>query len=71
MTPSGRRAVLHYRAGGNTKNLLLKPDSRSPSALAPPTGDGATGSWKLKITDSAKPGAGTLRHREPRVRTPT
>ncbi|MFD0259657.1 M6 family metalloprotease domain-containing protein [Kitasatospora indigofera] len=69
MTPSGRRAVLHNRSGGNTKNLLLKLDSRPPSALAPLTGDAVTGSWKLKITDSAQPGAGTLRRWELKVRT--
>ncbi|NUS23884.1 MAG: hypothetical protein HOV92_06650, partial [Streptomyces sp.] len=60
LAPSGRRAVIHNRTGGATKNLRLTLTSDPPSLLAPLVGDAVAGDWKLKITDAAQPVAGTL-----------
>ncbi|NUS27380.1 MAG: M6 family metalloprotease domain-containing protein [Streptomyces sp.] len=60
LAPSGRRAVIHNRTGGATKNLRLTLTSDPPSLLAPLVGDAIAGDWKLKITDAAEPVAGTL-----------
>lgn len=69
LSPTGRRAVLHNRTGGATKNLRLSLDSQPPSLLAALVGTGAAGPWALHITDAAQPAAGTLHHWDLRVRT--
>ncbi|MGI5400745.1 M6 family metalloprotease domain-containing protein [Streptomyces sp. CA-135486] len=69
LSPTGRRAVIHNRTGGDTNDLRLSLDSRPPSLLAPLVGEGVAGAWKLKITDAGRRGAGTLRHWDLHVRT--
>lgn len=69
MAPSGRRALIHNRTGGDTKNLRLTLTSQPPSLLAPLVGDAVAGSWKLKITDAVQGSAGTLRSWELTIRT--
>lgn len=71
LAPSGRRAVIHNRTGGDTKNLRLTLTSQPPSLLAPLVGDAVAGNWKLKITDAVEGGAGTLLSWEITVRTGT
>ncbi|MFE4636905.1 M6 family metalloprotease domain-containing protein [Streptomyces sp. NPDC056773] len=71
MAPSGRRAVIHNRTGGNTKNLRVTLDSQPPSLLAPLIGDSVPGSWKLKITDAVVSKAGVLNEWSLAVRTGT
>ncbi|WP_406200481.1 proprotein convertase P-domain-containing protein [Streptomyces europaeiscabiei] len=71
LAPSGRRALLHNRTGGDTKNLRLTLTSQPPSLLAPLVGDAVAGSWKLKITDAVTPAAGTLRSWKIAIRTGT
>ncbi|MCX5195444.1 M6 family metalloprotease domain-containing protein [Streptomyces sp. NBC_00249] len=71
MAPSGRRAVIHNRTGGDTKNLRVRLDSQPPSLLAPLIGDAVPGSWKLKITDAVGPAAGVLVRWSLNIRTGT
>ncbi|MGI5359079.1 M6 family metalloprotease domain-containing protein [Streptomyces sp. CA-252508] len=71
LAPSGRRALLHNRTGGDTKNLRLTLTSQPPSLLAPLVGDAVAGGWKLKITDAVTPAAGTLRSWKIAIRTGT
>lgn len=71
MAPSGRRAVIHNRTGGNTKNLRVTLDSQPPSLLAPLIGDSVPGSWKLRITDAVVSNAGVLNEWSLSVRTGT
>ncbi|WP_431045755.1 M6 family metalloprotease domain-containing protein [Streptomyces sp. P1-3] len=69
MSPTGRRAVLHNRSGGEADNLRLTLDSRTPSLLAPLVGEGVAGDWQLRITDAGLRGPGTLRRWEIWIRT--
>ncbi|WP_405497102.1 M6 family metalloprotease domain-containing protein [Streptomyces sp. NBC_00096] len=71
MAPSGRRAVIHNRTGGDAKNLRVTLDSQPPSLLAPLIGDAVPGSWKLRITDAVASAAGELRRWSLAVRTGT
>ncbi len=71
LAPSGRRAVIHNRTGGDTKNLSLTLTSQPPSLLAPLVGDAVAGGWKLKITDAVQSAVGTLGSWEIAIRTGT
>ncbi|MCB5179289.1 M6 family metalloprotease domain-containing protein [Streptomyces antimicrobicus] len=71
LSPTGRRAVLHNRTGGDAKDLRLTLGSQPPTPLAPLLGDGVRGTWKLKVADVAAPAAGTLLGWSLTVRTGT
>lgn len=71
LAPSGRRAVIHNRTGGDAKNLRLTLTSQPPSLLAPLIGDAVTGGWQLKVTDAVEGDAGMLRSWEISIRTGT
>jgi subtilisin-like proprotein convertase family protein len=61
VSPTGRRALLHGRLGGSTRNLVATYDSASPgSVLAALVGQPVGGPWILRVTDLAGQDVGQL-----------
>jgi M6 family metalloprotease-like protein len=61
LSPMGRRAILHGRLGGATKDLVATYDSSSPSSvLTTLVGQPVAGNWVLRITDLAGQDVGRL-----------
>lgn len=60
MSPAGRKAVLHNRAGGTQDNLVKTYDSDSAHVLASMIGQPLKGSWGLIVKDLARGNAGKL-----------
>lgn len=58
--PSGRWALLHDRAGGETEDLNLVCDPDTTPALAALLGQEARGDWTLAVRDLAGKDRGTL-----------
>ncbi|NHN38732.1 M6 family metalloprotease domain-containing protein [Pseudomaricurvus alcaniphilus] len=61
LAPSGQRTLLHDRAGGRTRNLLLQLSSGNSAALAALTGEPVQGNWVLRVADLEGLDTGTLR----------
>lgn len=61
ISPSGLKAVLQDRQGGNGKNLQASWKSSDLPALAALAGGAVAGDWRLRVTDVAAADAGTLR----------
>lgn len=51
VNPSGERALIHDRQGGNQDNLRQTYDSSANPALAALTGKAAAGNWELRVRD--------------------
>lgn len=51
VSPSGDRALIHDRQGGNQDNLQQTYDSVANPALAALTGKTAVGNWELRVRD--------------------
>ncbi len=60
MSPGGRKAVLHNRAGGSQDNLVKTYVSDSASALAAMIGQPLKGSWVLTVKDLVRGNVGKL-----------
>ena len=60
IAPSGRRAVLHDRAGAGKRNLYASYDASTTPALSALVGEPTRGDWTLHIQDLAAPDAGKL-----------
>jgi M6 family metalloprotease-like protein len=71
LSPTGRRAILHNRSGGNAENLVLELDSEPPSTLAPLVGQPVAGDWRLSVSDNAMVDTGTLDRWSIEIRTGT
>jgi extracellular elastinolytic metalloproteinase len=61
VSPTGKTAVVHNRAGGSQDNLVTTFRSEDIPALATLLGDQAKGDWKLQVADLANADVGTLR----------
>src|SRR4030095_11455433 len=61
VTPTGKTAVLHARAGGSQNNLVSTFRSEDIPSLAALLGDQAKGDWRLQVADLANADVGTLR----------
>lgn len=61
LSPTGRRAVLHMRAGGSADNLVAAYDSNRPGELAALVGQPMQGNWILRVSDRARADVGKLR----------
>jgi extracellular elastinolytic metalloproteinase len=61
VSPTGKTAVLHNRAGGGQDNLLATFRSEDVPALAALLGDQAKGNWRLQVADLAGADVGSLR----------
>ena len=60
VSPSGEKAVIHSRQGGNQDNLLQTYDSAANPALAALTGKPAAGNWELRVRDLDNQDTGKL-----------
>jgi len=61
VAPSGRRVVLHDRAGGAADNITRRwTSSTHPSLLAALLGEPARGTWTLQVADHAARDTGRL-----------
>jgi extracellular elastinolytic metalloproteinase len=60
LSPNGKSAMLHNRAGGGQDNLIVSYTVENAPALAQFTGDPAQGSWTLMISDLAGRDVGKL-----------
>jgi len=60
VSPSGDRAVIHNRQGGNQDNLRQIYDSAANPALAALTGKAAAGNWELRVRDLEAQDTGKL-----------
>ncbi|GGD26985.1 proprotein convertase P-domain-containing protein [Nocardioides daphniae] len=60
LSPTGKRAVLHNRSGGEADDLHLDLTSEPPSLLAPLVGQPVAGLWRLTVSDNAARDTGTL-----------
>jgi extracellular elastinolytic metalloproteinase len=58
--PSGQRAILHDRSGGQQGNLITTYDSTTNAALAALVGQPIRGNWVLRVTDLAGKDVGKL-----------
>lgn len=61
VSPTGKTAIVHNRAGGSEDNLVKTFRSEDIPALAVLLGDQAKGDWKLQVADLANADVGTLR----------
>ena len=61
VSPTGKTAIVHNRAGGSEDNLVKSFRSEDIPALAVLLGDQAKGDWKLQVADLANADVGTLR----------
>jgi extracellular elastinolytic metalloproteinase len=61
VSPTGKTAVVHNRAGGSQDNLVTTFRSEDIPALAALLGDHAKGDWRLQVADLANADVGTLR----------
>lgn len=59
--PSGRRAALHARQGGDADNIVAAFDSNRPGELSTLVGQPMQGNWTLRVSDRAAQDVGTLR----------
>jgi extracellular elastinolytic metalloproteinase len=62
VSPTGKTAVVHNRAGGSRDNIVTSFRSEDIPALAGLLGDQAKGDWKLQVADLANTDVGTLQH---------
>jgi len=60
LSPTGKRALLHNRAGGTADNVELDLNSEPPSLLAPLVGQPVAGSWRLSVSDNVAVDTGSL-----------
>jgi len=60
VAPSGERAILHDRTGGNGRDLRLSLDSRDSARLRPLVGQPMRGTWLLRVVDLEPLDEGTL-----------
>lgn len=60
ISPSGLRAVLHNREGGNKDNLIVNFDTESNQELKAFLGQPSNGDWTLWVADLAKIDTGKL-----------
>lgn len=60
VNPSGDRALIHDRQGGNQDNLRQTYDSSANPALAALTGKAAAGNWELRVRDLEGQDVGNL-----------
>lgn len=60
-SPSGRRAVLHSRLGGDKNDLIASYDSASPGVLSNMVGQSMAGTWTLAVSDRAARDVGRLK----------
>lgn len=60
IAPSGKRAVVHDRAGGRTKNLALQLNSATSELMATFVGEPLAGNWVLRVSDLAGEDTGSL-----------
>jgi immune inhibitor A len=51
VAPSGRRAILHNKTGGRTRDLLLQMNSGNSPELSLLTGEPIHGDWILRVAD--------------------
>lgn len=61
LSPTGRRAILHGRAGGPSDNIVASYDSNRPGELANLVGLPMQGNWVLRVADQAAADVGKLR----------
>jgi len=61
VSPTGKTAVVHNRAGGSQDNLVTTFRSEDIPVLAALLGDQAKGEWKLQVADRANADVGRLR----------
>lgn len=59
-SPTGRRAVLHRRQGGEQDNLNASYDSERPGELSTLVGLPVQGNWILRVSDRARQDVGRL-----------
>jgi subtilisin-like proprotein convertase family protein len=60
VSPSGDKALIHNRQGGNQDNLRATYDSAANTALAALTGKPAAGNWELRVRDLDRQDEGKL-----------
>jgi M6 family metalloprotease-like protein len=60
VSPSGDKALIHNRQGGNQDNLQQTYDSSANPALAALTGKPAAGNWELRVRDLDNQDVGKL-----------
>ncbi|MCI0506631.1 MAG: proprotein convertase P-domain-containing protein [Gammaproteobacteria bacterium] len=60
VAPSGKRAILHNKTGGRTKDLLLQLSSGTSPELSVLTGEPVHGDWILRVADLERLDIGTL-----------
>ena len=60
VSPSGDRALIHDRKGGDQDNLRQTYDSSANTALAALTGKPAAGDWELRVRDVVGQDTGKL-----------
>jgi extracellular elastinolytic metalloproteinase len=60
IAPSGKRAILHKKTCGRTKDLLLQLSSGASPALNELTGEPVHGDWILRVADLESLDTGTL-----------
>jgi M6 family metalloprotease-like protein len=60
-SPTGRRAILHSRAGGSKDDLTVSYDSNSPGQLTTLVGQPMQGVWTLSVSDREGQDIGVLR----------
>jgi subtilisin-like proprotein convertase family protein len=60
VSPSGRVATLHARAGGSADNLIATYTSANVAALRAMVGERRAGAWRLRVADLAKVDIGKL-----------
>ncbi|MEY4577155.1 MAG: hypothetical protein RL701_1858 [Pseudomonadota bacterium] len=61
IAPSGKVALLHNRAGGNTANVRTVYRSTEVKALQTLVGEPLKGTWRLRVADVAASDVGVLR----------
>ena len=59
-SPTGRRAILHSRVGGDESDLVTVYDSASPGTLTNLVGQPIQGTWMLTVADRARRDVGQL-----------
>jgi subtilisin-like proprotein convertase family protein len=62
VSPSGDKALIHNRQGGNQDNIGQTYDSAANPALAALTGKPAAGNWELRVRDLDRQDSGKLDH---------
>ena len=59
-SPTGRRAILHSRVGGDESDLVTVYDSASPGTLTNLVGQPIQGTWMLTVADQERRDVGQL-----------